>query len=192
MPAYSAILRRNPSTSSKMFTEKNFGNSVDDVVRDNGGICCKAFLGGKQHKETSHSRNKVLPQNQTDNFWNLLNFNFIIIMATNTAAPAVHSNVKNHKDCVLLCALQDLLSQSRVRLHGSGDQRGEERQVPDGWSIRNRHLFTLGNLIAQCLQTMNPCVTAVAQASLNVYLNIWDSWGDNVVSSVMEYTKDGP
>lgn len=51
MPAYSAILRRKPSTSSRMFREKNLGNSVDDGVRDNGGICCKAFLGGKQHKE---------------------------------------------------------------------------------------------------------------------------------------------
>lgn len=46
---YSAILRRNASTSSKMFKEKNFGNSVDDGVRDNGGMCCKAFLGEKQH-----------------------------------------------------------------------------------------------------------------------------------------------
>lgn len=35
---YSAILRRNPSTSSKMFAEKNLGNSVDDGVRDNGGM----------------------------------------------------------------------------------------------------------------------------------------------------------
>lgn len=41
---YSAILRRNPSTSSRMFGEKNFGNSVDDGVSDNGGMCCKAFL----------------------------------------------------------------------------------------------------------------------------------------------------
>lgn len=41
---YSAILRRNPSTSSRMFAEKNLGNSVDDGVRDNGGICRKAFL----------------------------------------------------------------------------------------------------------------------------------------------------
>lgn len=41
---YSAILRRNPSTSSRIFREKNLGNSVDDGVRDNGGMCCKAFL----------------------------------------------------------------------------------------------------------------------------------------------------
>lgn len=41
---YSAILSRNPSTSSRMFREKNLGNSVDDGVRDNGGMCRKAFL----------------------------------------------------------------------------------------------------------------------------------------------------
>lgn len=35
---YSAILRRNPSTSSSIFKEKNLGNSVDDGVRDNGGM----------------------------------------------------------------------------------------------------------------------------------------------------------
>lgn len=46
---YSAILRRNPSTSSRMFKEKNLGNSVDEGVRDNGGMCRKAFLGEKQH-----------------------------------------------------------------------------------------------------------------------------------------------
>lgn len=45
---YSAILRRNPSTSSRTFREKNLGNSVDDGVRDNGGMCRKAFLGGEQ------------------------------------------------------------------------------------------------------------------------------------------------
>lgn len=42
--SYSAILRRNASTSSKMFKEKNLGNLVDDGVRDNGGMCCNAFL----------------------------------------------------------------------------------------------------------------------------------------------------
>lgn len=51
---YSAILRRNASTSSKMFKEKNFGNSVDDGVRDNGGMCCKAFLG-ENNTETALS-----------------------------------------------------------------------------------------------------------------------------------------
>lgn len=46
---YSAILSRNPSTSSSMFGEKNFGKSVDDGVRDRGGMCCKAFLDEGQH-----------------------------------------------------------------------------------------------------------------------------------------------
>lgn len=55
---YSAILRRNPSTSSRMFKEKNLGNSVDDGVRDNGGMCCKAFLGEKTTQKS--------PQNQND------------------------------------------------------------------------------------------------------------------------------
>lgn len=32
-----------------MFKEKNLGNSVDEGVRDNGGMCRKAFLGEKQH-----------------------------------------------------------------------------------------------------------------------------------------------
>ena len=58
MPAghYSAILSRNPSTSSRMFKEKNLGNSVDDGVRDNGGMCRKAFLGGEtnQTSELKH------------------------------------------------------------------------------------------------------------------------------------------
>lgn len=52
---YSAILRRNPSTSSRMFKEKNLGNSVDDGVRDKGGMCRKAFLERlrkKTHKKT--------------------------------------------------------------------------------------------------------------------------------------------
>lgn len=33
-----------------MFREKNLGNSVDDGVRDNGGMCRKAFLEG-EHTE---------------------------------------------------------------------------------------------------------------------------------------------
>lgn len=33
---------------------------------------------------------------------------------------------------MLLCAVEDRLSQCRVSLHGSSDQGGEERQVPDG------------------------------------------------------------
>lgn len=48
---YSAILRRNPSTSSRIFKEKNLGNSVDDGVRDNGGMCRKAFLEREQHRK---------------------------------------------------------------------------------------------------------------------------------------------
>lgn len=48
---YSAIRRRNASTSSRMFIEKNLGNSVEDGVRDNGGMCRKAFLG-KKKKDT--------------------------------------------------------------------------------------------------------------------------------------------
>lgn len=50
---YSAILRRNPSTSSRMFREKNLGNSVDDGVRDNGGMCRRAFLGERNTKKHS-------------------------------------------------------------------------------------------------------------------------------------------
>lgn len=46
--AYFAILRRKPSTSSRMFREKNLGNSVDDGVSDSGGMCCKAFLEKKE------------------------------------------------------------------------------------------------------------------------------------------------
>lgn len=73
------------------------------------------------------------------------------------------------------------MSQCRVGLHGGGDQGGEERQVPDGRSIRNRHLFTLGNLIAQRLQAVNPCVTSIAQAPLDVDLDVW-GFGDEVMS----------
>lgn len=76
--------------------------------------------------------------------------------------------------CILLCALKDGLGKCRVRLHGRSDQRGEERQVPDGWSIRNRHLFILGNLITQRLQAVNPCVASITQAPLNVDLDVWD------------------
>lgn len=52
---YSAILSRNPSTSSRMFGEKNFGKSVDDGERDSGGMCCKAFLQDRRH--TNHRSN---------------------------------------------------------------------------------------------------------------------------------------
>lgn len=90
--------------------------------------------------------------------------------------------------CALLCALKDRLSQRRVTLHGCGDQGGEERQVPDGRSIRNRHLFTLGNLIAKCLQAVNASVASVTQAPLNVDLDVW-GWGDNAVSTLMEHVN---
>lgn len=64
------------------------------------------------------------------------------------------------------------MSECRVGLHGCSDQRGEERQVPDGRSIRNRHLFTLGNLVTKRLQAVNPSVTSVTQAPLNVDLDV--------------------
>lgn len=56
---YSAILRRNPSTSSRMFKEKNLGNSVDDGVRDKGGMCRKAFLE-RLRKKKKHTHKKTL------------------------------------------------------------------------------------------------------------------------------------
>lgn len=31
--------------------EKNLGNSVDDGVRDKGGMCCKAFLEEEEEAE---------------------------------------------------------------------------------------------------------------------------------------------
>lgn len=39
---------KNPSTSSRIFVEKNLGNSVEDGVKDRGGMCCKAFLGDEE------------------------------------------------------------------------------------------------------------------------------------------------
>lgn len=36
-----------------MFKEKNLGNSVDDGVSDNGGMCRKAFLEENNTKKTS-------------------------------------------------------------------------------------------------------------------------------------------
>ena len=54
---YSAILSRKPSTSSRMLAEKNLGNSVDEGVRDRGGMCLKAFLqvGIETEVHTKHS-----------------------------------------------------------------------------------------------------------------------------------------
>lgn len=116
---YSAILRRNPSTSSRMFKEKNLGNSVDDGVRDNGGMCCKAFLGEKKHKNN--------PQNPSKE----KKITTINVIRTETLQSS-QTLLFLHEECVLLCALKDSLSQRRVGLHGCGDQGGEERQVPDG------------------------------------------------------------
>lgn len=59
---YSAILSKNPSTSSRMFKEKNLGNSVDDGVSDNGGMCRKAFLEGQQQKQSTEWTNLYLIQ----------------------------------------------------------------------------------------------------------------------------------
>lgn len=63
---YSAILRRNPSTSSRMFKEKNLGNSVDDGVRDKGGMCRKAFLERlRKKKNHTHKKNSQDSNHQT-------------------------------------------------------------------------------------------------------------------------------
>lgn len=143
---YSAILRRNPSTSSRMFKEKNFGNSVEDGVRDSGGMCRKAFLERK-----NGTKQTLCYQRHT----------FLC------------PSCLQMQECgVLLRAVKDSLSQCGVSLHGRRDQGGEERQVPDGRSIRHRHLFALGDLIAQRLQTVNPSVTSVAQAPFNVDLDV--------------------
>lgn len=91
---YSAILRRNPSTSSRMFGEKNFGNSVDDGVSDNGGMCCKAFLGERQHKQ--NSQNSKYGEKQTQ---------------------YIRTDIVVLQQWLLLCAEKDSLSQCRVRLH---------------------------------------------------------------------------
>lgn len=79
--------------------------------------------------------------------------------------------------CILLCALEDGVSQSWVRLHRRGDQGREQRQVPDGRSVRDGHLFTLGDLITQGLQSMNARVASIAQAPLDVYLDVWELFG---------------
>ncbi len=62
---YSAILRRNPSTSSRMFKEKNLGNSVDDGVRDNGGMCRKAFLQEEITTKKTPSESKLFTNHHT-------------------------------------------------------------------------------------------------------------------------------
>lgn len=76
-----------------MFGEKNFGKSVDDGVRDRGGMCCKAFLGDRQDTvrqllRTAGEKNKTYIQ----------------------AKEAVH-------ECLLLCGEKYGLSQCGVRLH---------------------------------------------------------------------------
>lgn len=48
LDSYSAMRSKKPSTSSRMFAEKNLGNSVEDGVKDRGGMCCKAFLENKK------------------------------------------------------------------------------------------------------------------------------------------------
>lgn len=93
---YSAILSRNPSTSSRMFGEKNFGKSVDDGERDSGGMCCKAFLQDRQHTNNRSEgavkkKKKYIPTKE-----------------------AAH-------ECLLLCGEKDSLSQCRVGLHWCGD-----------------------------------------------------------------------
>ena len=73
-----------------------------------------------------------------------------------------------------LCALEDGLGQDRVGLHGGRDQGGEEGQVPDGRGVGHRHLLALGDLVAQRLQAVDARVTAVAQATLDVDLDVWE------------------
>lgn len=103
---YSAILRRNPSTSSRMFKEKNLGNSVEEGVRDNGGMCCKAFLDGERTQDGIREP------------WNTQ------VLTTGVDSPGVS-----------LRALEHSLSQGRVSVHGGSDQGGEERQVPNGRGV---------------------------------------------------------
>lgn len=66
---YSAILRRNPSTSSRTFAEKNLGNSVDDGVRDNGGMCRKAFLTDREGKKKTAFNTTTLENDCTNNWY---------------------------------------------------------------------------------------------------------------------------
>lgn len=42
-----------------MFAEKNLGNSVDDGVRDNGGMCLKAFLIKTGREKKQHSMQQL-------------------------------------------------------------------------------------------------------------------------------------
>jgi len=53
---YSAILSRKPSTSSRMLAEKNLGNSVDEGVRDSGGMCLRAFLRAGRERQKDNTR----------------------------------------------------------------------------------------------------------------------------------------
>lgn len=143
---YPAILSRNPSTSSRMFGEKNFGKSVDDGVRDSGGMCCKAFLEDGQH---TSGRSEGRDGKQRT--------------CTRTREAAR----------LLLCGEEDSLSQRRVGLHRCGDEGGEERQVPDGGSVRHGHLLGTAQVTAQRLYAVNASVTSVAHAALDVDLDDW-------------------
>lgn len=156
--AYLAILSRNPSTSSRILAEKKLGNSEDDGVRDRGGVYCKAFLGGRQQEQF-----RTWALNQTNSgIWALKNIAGFL------------KNLKQKPGGTLLSILEDCLSQSRVSLHGHADQGSEERQIPDGWRIRNRNLLALRDLVSKRLQSMNARVTSIAEAPLNVDLDVWN------------------
>ncbi len=49
LDSYCAMRSKKPSTSSRMFAERNLGNSIEYGVKDRGGMCCKAFLENKKH-----------------------------------------------------------------------------------------------------------------------------------------------
>ena len=46
-----------------MLAEKNFGNSVDEGVRDRGGMCLKAFLQVGIETEEVHTKHSLMSEN---------------------------------------------------------------------------------------------------------------------------------
>lgn len=55
-----------------MFAEKNLGNSVDDGVRDSGGMCRKAFLI-KTGRKKQHSMQQLWKIQMTEKKYDIIN-----------------------------------------------------------------------------------------------------------------------
>lgn len=69
-----------------MFKEKNFGNSVDDGAKDNGGMWRKAFLDGEKHTNNA-LRIQALKKNKNLNDLIIADVVFLTVCSEEQSGP---------------------------------------------------------------------------------------------------------